>query len=156
VGLFPPHSILPHLGGRFSSSRSGHRRGGLLQPPHCSPPPVACGEGGQGAPRGAKPPGNECTQPLIPPIPITEVHRCRIKLATCVTPPNPPLIAHLLLHGFGGTQVLGPQSKRQKTSFFSLLAAKFASFPSKSAAGVNTSPLQTPTPGGFLKPLPPG
>lgn len=95
--LFLP-GFLTHLGNCFSSSRSGHRCGGLHQPPHCSPPLAACREGGQGAPQsathplrlGANPLGLGQPKSLIPPItvvPITGVHKHRIKLVfVCVCP----------------------------------------------------------------------
>lgn len=97
VWFFLP-SFLTHLGNCFSSSRSGHRCGGLHQPPHCSPPLAACREGGQGAPQsathplrlGANPLGLGQPKSLIPPItlvPITGVHKHRIKLVfVCVCP----------------------------------------------------------------------
>lgn len=127
-------SFLTHLGGCFSSSRSGYRCGGHLQPPHCSPPPAACREGGgQGAPGVQTPqnwvqtPQNQVQPPLkwvhtgpsppITPLPLTRVHKHRIELESC--PPR-PVRTFAALWILRGPRVLGSQHKRTINGFFSL------------------------------------
>lgn len=68
---FPlPPCVLTHLGGCFSSSRSGCCcQGGPHQPPHCSPPPAACREGERTIrerPGVPKPPGLDAYKPQTP------------------------------------------------------------------------------------------